>query len=171
VGVHLKHRLSLLTASAEAWSRVEQVKVRTVIPWIPAAEGGLIGSPRPGDVVRSKHRRPSRVSINGMISPERRAYGKVFDDLAKWFKDDPEPWGYRFNLTTQQYYAIDPADPETFKVLILGQRDNRYEDLPDPGPLKEVVEFHGGYNQAELYDYMASTDMLLLGWNGGYRCK
>jgi len=169
VAEHLKRRLYLMTATADPWSRVDHIAVRTVIPWLPAAEAGL-GTPRAGDVPRSQHRRPARVSINGMISPERRAYWRVFDDLLAFFNEDAELWGYTFNNVSNKYEAIDPADPETFKITVLGERDARYDDLPDPGALVDVVEFRGGYGQEELYDYMASTDMLLLAWNGGYRC-
>lgn len=85
--------------------------------------------------------------------------------------EDGALWGYEYNNNTGQWEPTDPNDEENFKLLIFGERDTRWEALPDRQSLEHVVEYHEGYSQPELYGYMASTDMLLLAWHGGYRCE
>lgn len=68
-------------------------------------------------------------------------------------------------------YVPDPTAPhEPFKLLILGQRDTRYE-LPDAGALAAAVEFVHDYDQRQLYGIMAGVDVLMLAWDRAYRCK
>lgn len=67
-----------------AHAGVDQIPVRTVVPWMPAAESNLF-SPLDGSLHRTEHKLPSVIVINGMISPERRAYDQVYKDMSRHF--------------------------------------------------------------------------------------
>ncbi|KAL1411855.1 hypothetical protein Q8F55_002828 [Vanrija albida] len=171
VQTHLEQRLRTKAASEEAsWRGIENIPVRTIVPWFPADDAHLYPDTPAGAVEgaqRAAHSVPSRACINGMISPDRRAYGREFQRLEWWLERDPGLWGYR-KLANGFFTPIAPNDPNTFKLLILGQRDTGYE-LPDPGVVAAAVDFVHDYDQHELYGHMAGVDMLLLAWNRAYR--
>lgn len=65
---------------------MDHIPVRTVVPWMPAADHGVyVPEDKGGMVTRLEHTLPTRIVINGMISPERRGYDRVFDDMKRLF--------------------------------------------------------------------------------------
>ncbi|WOO80758.1 uncharacterized protein LOC62_03G004284 [Vanrija pseudolonga] len=165
VQTHLENRLRTKAASEEAaWRGIEHIPVRTIVPWFPADEAHLYPG---GTAQREAHAVPTRACINGMISPNRRAYGREFQRLQWWLERDASLFGYTKH--TNGSYVPDPASPNApFKLLILGQQDTRY-DLPDPGALRAAVEFVHDYDQRALYGIMAGVDVLMLAWDRAYR--
>ncbi|KAL7418724.1 hypothetical protein Q5752_006407 [Cryptotrichosporon argae] len=161
----LLNKLTLEASTFEhAEAGIEHIKSYVINPTFDI--GDKAHRPLPGHVPREQHTALTQVVIAGMLSPERRAYTRIFNDLEAIFKTNADMFGYRFD--GDAYVALDADDPSTFKLVLLGEKDPG-NALPNPDILRNVVEIRNNVGEDELYATMASTDLIITAWNSAYR--